>query len=70
MRSYLPAVVLYALPSPLLAADEMAQDAPAELVDIVYVVIFGLVFVGMIGGYIGYFLWHNRKSKDKDRDGA
>ena len=68
MRRYLPAVVLYALPALLLAAEDMAQDAPAEKVDLIYVVVFGLIFFGMIGGYIVYFMWHSRK-KDKDRDG-
>jgi hypothetical protein len=49
--------------SPLLAATkEMeAATAPAETVDVIWVIVFGVIFIGSIIGFFIY-LWHNEKS--------
>ena len=46
----------------LAAAPEEAVHAPSEPVSMVYVVLFGVVFVGMIAGFFIY-LWWNEKHK-------
>jgi formate-dependent nitrite reductase membrane component NrfD len=49
------------------AAKEMdAPSAPVETVSMVYVVIFGILFVGMIVGFFIY-LWMTDKSETKDK---
>jgi hypothetical protein len=45
------------------AAKEMgAEIPPSETVDMVWVIVFGVVFVGMIIGFFIY-LWHTEKSR-------
>lgn len=68
MQKFLPSIFLFLLSCPLLAAvrEEPAQ-APVETVSMVYVVIFGILFVGMIVGFFIY-LWMSDKgegSKEK-----
>lgn len=46
----------------LAAAQEEAVQAPSEPVSMVYVVLFGVVFVAMIAGFFIY-LWWNEKHK-------
>ena len=58
--------LLLLLSSPLLAAvrEEPAQSAPVETVSTIYIVIFAVLFVGMIVGFFIY-LWMHDKSEDK-----
>ncbi len=46
----------------LAAAQEEAVHAPSEPVSMVYVVVFALIFFGMIAGFF-VFLWWNEKHK-------
>ena len=36
------------------ATKEIEQNAPVETVDMIYVVLFGVIFIGMI---VGFFIW-------------
>jgi hypothetical protein len=46
------------------AADmDSVANAPTELVDVMYVVIFGILFVGMIVGFFLYMWYIERKKK-------
>ena len=67
MKNYLTSIFLFLLSSPLLAVvrEEPAQ-APVETVSMVYIVIFGVLFVGMIVGFFIY-LWMSDKSKSQDK---
>jgi hypothetical protein len=62
MKKLLSLVLL--MPSFALAAmqDEAAASAPSETVSVVYVVVFAVIFVGMIAGFFIY-LWWNEKHK-------
>ncbi len=46
----------------LAAAQEEAVHAPSETVSMVYVVVFAILFFGMIVGFFVY-LWWNEKHK-------
>jgi hypothetical protein len=65
MQKFLPSIFLFLLSCPLLAAvrEEPTQNAPVETVSMVYVVIFGILFVGMIVGFFIY-LWMNDKGEE------
>jgi hypothetical protein len=64
MSKLLTAVTLFLLSSPLLAAmKEMdAANAPADTVDMVWVIVFAVIFVGAI---IGFFIYLFMTDKDK-----
>lgn len=64
MSRFLSAVTLYLMSSPLFAAaKEMeAATAPAETVDMVWVIAFGVIFIGSIVGFFIY-LWHTEKNR-------
>ena len=68
MKNFLTSIFLFVLSSPLLAAvrEEPAQNAPVETVSMVYIVVFGVLFVGMIIGFFIY-LWMNDKSESQDK---
>jgi hypothetical protein len=63
MSKLLSAVTLFLMSSPLFAAmREMdAANAPSETVSVVWVIVFGVFFIGSIIGFFIY-LWHNEKS--------
>ena len=65
MSKLLSAVTLFLMSSPLFAAlREMdAANAPAETVDVVWVIVFGVIFIGSIVGFFIY-LWHNEKNRN------
>lgn len=66
MNKFLSAIILYVLSSPVLLAavrETEAPSAPAETVDMVWVVIFGILFIGSIIGFFVYLLWNDRKTK-------
>ncbi|HKU70124.1 MAG TPA: hypothetical protein VJQ51_04735 [Burkholderiales bacterium] len=67
MKNFLTSIFLFVLSSPLLAAvREEPASAPVETVSMVYVVVFGLLFVGMIIGFFIY-LWMSDKSEPQDK---
>jgi len=63
MSKFLSAVTLFLMSSSLFAAmKEMdAANAPAETVDVVWVIVFGVIFIGSIVGFFIY-LWHTDKN--------
>lgn len=64
MSKALSTMLIFFVSSPLLAAlgDEAAgASAPSETVSIVYVILFGIIFVGMIVGFFVYLWWLERK---------
>lgn len=63
MSKFLSAVALFLMSSPLFAAlrDLDAANAPAETVDVVWVIVFGVIFIGSIIGFFIY-LWHTDKN--------
>ena len=67
MSKLLSAITLFLLSSPLLAATkEMdAASAPAETVDMVWVVVFIVLFIGSI---IGFFIYLFMTDKDKKEE--
>jgi len=55
MFKFLSAVALFLMSSPLFAAlKEMDPNAPSETVSVVWVIIFGVIFIGSI---VGFFLY-------------
>ena len=61
------ALVLSSMPFGALAAvNEAVANAPAEQVDMVYVVIFGVLFIGMIVGFFIWMWWADRNKKKAD----
>lgn len=68
MSKLVSAIVLFLMSSPLFAAaDEAgAATAPAETVDVIWVALFGIIFIGSIIAFFVY-LWHTeRNSKPKE----
>ena len=65
MPKFLSAVTLFLMSGPLLAATkEMeAANAPAETVDVIWVIVFGVIFIGSIVGFFWYLWWNERKGK-------
>jgi hypothetical protein len=68
MLRSLAAAALAVLSTPLFAAAEesVAASAPAETVSVVYVIIFGILFVGMIVGFFVYMWWNESHKKPED----
>ena len=67
MNRILLPVVMFLLSATAYAAKELdAASAPADTVSMVYVVIFGILFVGMIVGFFIY-LWMSDKKKPEDK---
>jgi hypothetical protein len=66
MRKFLSAVLLFLMSLPVLAAVNEAEgaSAPAPTVDMIYVIIFGILFVGMI---VGFFVYLFMKKEDPDQ---
>jgi hypothetical protein len=64
MLKFLSALTLFLMSSPLFAAaKEMGSEIPpSETVDMVWVIVFGVIFVGMIVAFFVY-LWHTEKSR-------
>jgi hypothetical protein len=67
MKSMLNAVVPFLLSLPVLAAaaaEEEKAAVPVQTVDMVYVVIFLVIFIGAIAGFLVYFFF---QSDDKEK---
>lgn len=61
MQRYLLAIPLLMTTCLARALDEAAGGAaPSETVSIVYVILFGVLFVGMIAGFFVYLWWQER----------
>ena len=65
MQKFLSSVVFFLMSLPVLAATEAMSkaDAPAETVSMVYVVIFGVIFIGSIVGFFIYLFMSDKKEK-------
>lgn len=69
MQKVLTAVYLFLMSFGAFAAAreiEPGATAPAELVDVMYVVIFGILFVGMIVVFFAYMWYLERKKKKSE----
>jgi flagellar basal body-associated protein FliL len=63
MSKFLSAVTLFLVSGPLFAAmKEMDPNAPSETVSVVWVIIFGVIFLGSVVGFFIY-LWHTEKNR-------
>ena len=68
MYKFLLPILTFLLSSTVHAAKELdAASAPAETVSMVYVVIFGILFVGMIVGFFIYLWMQDSKSKQQEK---
>lgn len=67
MFKFLSAVTLFLISSTLFAAaKEMeAATAPSETVDVIWVIVFGVVFLGSVIGFFVY-LWHTEKNRKRE----
>ncbi|HEU0290519.1 MAG TPA: hypothetical protein VFR39_07185 [Burkholderiales bacterium] len=65
MKKFLSSAVFFLMSLPVLAAtQEMDKaNAPADTVDTVYVVIFGIIFIGMIVGFFIYLFMSDKADK-------
>jgi uncharacterized membrane protein YcfT len=62
MSKFLSAVTLFLMSGTLFAAlKEMDPNAPSETVSVVWVIVFGVIFIGAIVGFFVY-LWHTEKN--------
>jgi ABC-type methionine transport system permease subunit len=61
MNKLFAPMALFLLSLPALAADleDAAASAPVDTVDMVYVVLFIVLFIGTIAGFLLYFLWRD-----------
>jgi len=69
MYRILSSAMLFLLSCPAFAAirEDVAQSAPAETVSMVYVVIFGVLFFGMIAGFFIYLWWGESHKKPDEK---
>lgn len=68
MKKLWSAVTLFLMSSWVYAAGaelDRAADAPVETVDVVYVILFAVIFFGMIAGFF-IQLWRNERRKAHD----
>ena len=73
MTRILSSAILYLLTLPVFAAvfaaaeESTAANAPVETVSVVYVVIFGLFFIGLIVGFFVYMMRGGSDDKPEDK---
>lgn len=68
MNKILLPIVMFLLSGTAFAAKELdTASAPAETVSMVYVVIFGILFVGMIIGFFVYLWMSDSKKKAEEK---
>lgn len=68
MSRYLSAMAPFLVVCSAYAQDEGAGIPPAETVSVVWVVVFGVIFVGSIVGFFAYLWWNERKQKGRDKE--
>lgn len=65
MNRILLPIIMFLLSGAAYAAKEMdAASAPADTVSTVYVVIFGVLFIGMIVGFFVYLFMSDKKNPE------
>jgi hypothetical protein len=69
MSRFLSSILVLLLSGPAFAAvgDEAGASAPVETVGTIYIVIFGIIFVGMIVGFFVYLWMSDGKKKPEDK---
>jgi hypothetical protein len=65
MRSLLFAMASLLVTSLAIAQERTADSAPPETVSVIYVALFGFIFVGMIAGFFLYLWWGERNQKSE-----
>ncbi len=50
------------------AQDDGAAIPPSETVSVIWVAVFGVLFVGMIVGFFVYLWWNEKKNKNKGNE--
>lgn len=72
MPAFLTPLMLFLLSPPALAAvkdvEGAAESPPPETVDIIWVILFMVVFVGMIVGFFVY-LWYRERQRKAAEEG-
>jgi len=65
MNKFLSAISLFLMSCCAFAATKEMEgaSAPVETVDMIYVVIFVIIFVGLIAGFFVYLWWGDRNKK-------
>lgn len=66
MSRYLSAMAPFLVACSTYAQNEGASIPPADTVAVVWVVVFGVIFVGMIVGFFVYLWWKERNRNDDD----
>ncbi len=67
MYRILNSILMFLMSSAAFAAKELdAPSAPVETVGTIYIVLFGIIFVGMIVGFFIY-LWMSDDKKPEDK---
>jgi flagellar basal body-associated protein FliL len=68
MSKFLSAVTLFLMSSPLVAAlkEADAATAPADTVDVIWVILFVILFVGSVVGFFVY-LWLHEKNRKQEK---
>ena len=59
----LSAFALFLLSSPLLAADLDKANAPVETVDMVWIIVFAVIFIGAVVGFFIYLFMSDKGNK-------
>ena len=69
MNRLLSVAVLFLLSLSVFAATEesAAATAPVETVSMVYVVLFGVIFVGLIVGFFAYMMWGGKDEPEQKK---
>lgn len=68
MLNFLSAISLFLVSFWTYAADEPGPvDTTVSTSDMIGIIIFGIVFFGLILGYFGYLYWGKKRHKDGDK---
>ena len=70
MQKLLTTIIFFLMSLPVLAATkemEGGTPAPVETVGMVYIVIFGVIFIGMIIGFFAYLFMSDKDKKPEQK---
>jgi len=68
MNRFLSPILLFLLSSTAYAAKELdGPSAPADTVGTIYIVLFGIIFIGMIVGFFIYLWMSDGKKSPEDK---